>query len=193
MSDINRLANFLFETGILQNLKRSGNIFLGSGEQTVASHIFRVAIIGYLLSKVMNADSYKVILMCLFHDIEESRTGDLNYLQQIYVKSDDERALKELLNGLPIEEEIESILKEYAKLETLEAKIAKDADTLELILFLKEQLDKGNSQAQNWINSAKKRLITEIAKELCIAIENGKYYNWWYNMRDDWENGSKQW
>ncbi len=193
MNDLSRLANFFFETGILQNLKRSGNIFLGSGEQTVASHIFRVVIIGYVMSKIMNADSYKVILMCLFHDIEETRTGDLNYLQQMYIKSDDERALKDLLNGLPIKDEIETILKEYAKLETLEAKIAKDADSLELILFLKEQLDKGNPQAQNWINSARKRLITETAKELCVEIENGRYYNWWYNMRNDWENGSKQW
>lgn len=193
MNDLNRLVNFFFETGILQNLNRSGNIFLGSGKQTVASHVFRVAIIGYVLSKIVNANSHKVLLMCLFHDIEETRTGDLNYLQQMYVKSDDEKALKDLLNGLPIKDEIETILIEYAKLETLEAKIAKDADTLELILFLKEQLDKGNSQAQNWIDSAKKRLITGIAKELCIAIENENYYNWWYNMRDDWENGSKQW
>jgi len=71
--------------------------------------------------------------------------------------------------------------------------VAKDADTIELILYLKEQLDKGNAQAQNWIDAAKRRLITNLAKDLVAAIENCKYYEWWYNLKNDWENGSKQW
>ncbi|MCX8085187.1 MAG: HD domain-containing protein [Calditerrivibrio sp.] len=193
MSDIDRVVNFFFEVGILQHVRRSGNVFLGSGEQTVASHIFRTVLIGYTMAKMASADPLKVILMTLFHDVEETRTGDLNYLQQMYVKSDDERALKDLLDGLPMSDEVYSIIKEYSAAETLEAKLAKDADTLELILFLKEQMDKGNKQAENWISAAKKRLITTLAKELAISIEKTNYYDWWYGIRNDWENGTKKW
>lgn len=193
MSEHNRLIDFFFESGILQSLKRSGNIFLGSGDQNVASHVFRTAIIAYTMASILNANREKVLVTALFHDIEETRTGDLNYLQQIYVRSDDRRALSEQLRGLPIEKDVISLIEDYGKLETLESKIVKDADTLELILYLKEQYDKGNKQASNWITSAKKRLITELGKEIAVSIENSNYYDWWYNIKDDWENGTKQW
>ncbi|MGB9731388.1 MULTISPECIES: HD domain-containing protein [Calditerrivibrio] len=193
MFDLEKVVNFFFETGSLQKMQRSGNIFLGTGNQTVASHSFRVAIIAYVLSRILKADSYKVVITALFHDIEESRTGDLNYLQQMYVKSEDEKALIDVIKDLPVEGEIKDFIKEYEGLNTLESKIVKDADTLELILFLKEELDKGNNQAKNWIDTAKRRLITNLAKELCLYIENGHYYDWWYSIRNDWENGSKKW
>ncbi|MCA1980140.1 MAG: HD domain-containing protein [Calditerrivibrio sp.] len=193
MSEHNRLVNFFFESGILQSLKRSGNIFLGSGDQNVASHIFRTAVIAYTMAYILNANKEKVLITALFHDIEETRIGDLNYLQQMYVRSDDSRALADQLKGLPIEKEIGDLIKDYGKLETIESQIVKDADTLELILYLKEQYDKGNKQALNWINAAKKRLITELGKEIAVSIENSNYYDWWYNIRDDWENGSKEW
>jgi len=193
MFDLEKVVHFFFEAGILQKMQRTGNIFLGTGNQTVASHSFRVAIIAYVLSRILKADSYKVVITALFHDIEESRTGDLNYLQQMYVKSEDEKALMDVIKGLPVEGEIKDFIKEYEGLNTLESQIVKDADTLELILFLKEELDKGNAQAKNWIDAAKRRLITDIARDLCSYIENGHYYDWWYGIRNDWENGSKKW
>ncbi|MEF3255375.1 MAG: HD domain-containing protein [Deferribacterales bacterium] len=193
MNELSSIVNFFFEVGILNHTIRSGNKFLGSGKQNVASHIFRTIVIGYTMSKILNADTEKVLLMCLFHDIEETRTGDLNYFQQLYVKSDDDKALNDILKNLPFKDEIEKIIQEYASLETLESQIAKDADTLELILFLKEEKDKGNEQAQNWIDSSKRRLITDLSKKILISIESTKYYEWWYNIRDDWANGNKKW
>jgi putative hydrolase of HD superfamily len=191
--EIVSVVNFIFEAGILQNTVRSGNTFLGSGNQTVAAHVFRTTLIGYLLSKIQDADTSKVVLMCLFHDIEESRTGDLNYLQQRYVKSDDKRALSDIIDKLPVKEDISNIIAEYESLKTIEAKIAKDADTLELIFYLKEELDKGNPQAENWIKHAQQRLFTKAAKSLLVAIKNAKYYDWWYNLTDEWDKGNKKW
>jgi putative hydrolase of HD superfamily len=193
MNELNSVINFFFEMGVLQHTSRSGNIFLGSGTQNVASHVFRTAIIAYSLSIMMEADAGKTVLMALFHDNEETRTGDLNYLQQMYVKSNDEKAIKDQTKGLPFGDKIIELLKEYEKRETVEAKIAKDADTLELIFYLKEEKDKGNLQAQNWIDAARKRLVTDLAKRISMEMENISYYDWWYNIRDDWENGSKKW
>lgn len=188
-----KIVDFLFEVGILQNTPRSGNLFLGSGNQTVGSHIFRTVLIGFVLSKIVGADTGEVMKMCLFHDIEETRTGDINYLQQRYVVSDDSRALRDIVSSLPFGDEIVSTISDYERLDSLEAKIAKDSDTLELIFYLKEQLDKGNSQAQNWIDHAKKRLLTDEAKKLIPTLQNSNYYDWWYNLTDEWHKGNKGW
>lgn len=187
------VVDFLFEAGILQNTPRGGNTFLGSGNQTVGSHIFRTVLIGFVLSKLAGADTGEVMKMCLFHDIEETRTGDINYLQQRYVVSDDLGALKDIVSRLPFRDEIVSTISDYERLDSLEAKIAKDSDTLELIFYLKEQLDKGNNQAQNWIDNAKKRLLTDVAKKLIPALQNSNYYDWWYNLTDEWHKGNKKW
>ncbi|MBZ4644201.1 MAG: hypothetical protein JG767_1810 [Deferribacteraceae bacterium] len=190
---IQGIVNFIFEASVLQNTQRSGNVFLGSGKQTVGSHIFRTILIGFLLSKLANADTGKVMQMCLFHDIEETRTGDLNYLQQKYVKSDDRKALENAVDNLPSKDDILELVNEYEALKTIEAKLAKDADTLELLFYLKEELDKGNLQAENWINHAQKRLITDVAKKLLPGLKNTKYYDWWYNLSNEWDKGNKKW
>lgn len=190
---IQGIVNFIFEASVLQNMQRSGNVFLGSGKQTVGSHIFRTILIGFLLSKLANADTGKVMQMCLFHDIEETRTGDLNYLQQKYVKSDDRKALENAVDNLPSKDDILELVNEYEALKTIEAKLAKDADTLELLFYLKEELDKGNLQAENWINHAQKRLITDVAKKLLPGLKNTKYYDWWYNLSNEWDKGNKKW
>jgi putative hydrolase of HD superfamily len=193
MGDDSSIVKFFFEAGFLQNLQRTGIPYLGSGDQNVAAHSFRVTVIGYTMAVMLGADSSKVLKMCLFHDLEEARTGDLNYLQQKYVNSDDDKALRHALHGLPVEAEVTELISEFAEQKTLEAQIAKDADVLELIMFLKEQLDKGNEQARNWIKSALKRLKTEKGRELAVSMLETMYYEWWYGSDDEWENGSKNW
>ena len=49
-ADNKKIANFLFEVGILAKTPRSGFHFLGTGEQSVAEHINRVSYIGYILA-----------------------------------------------------------------------------------------------------------------------------------------------
>ena len=189
-----RIADFFYEVGILQTMKRSGQDYLGSGTQSVADHSFRVAMMGFTMAKMAGADADKVMKMCMFHDLEEARTGDLNYLQQAYVESDDDRALADSLEGLPIENEVHTIIDEYKKQETLEARLAKDADVLELLFFLKEQKDKGNQQADNWLRNAVKRLKTETAQNIFMSASEKMYYEWWYNRKDEsWKRGNKNW
>jgi len=189
-----RVSNFFYELGILQTMKRSGQDYLGSGTQSIADHSFRVAMMGYTLAKIVGCDADKVMKMCMFHDLEESRTGDLNYLQQAYVESDDDKALKHAVDGLPIEQDVLDIIEEFSAQKTTEAIVAKDADVLELLFFLKEQKDKGNQQADNWIRTTVKRLKTEAAQKIFISASEIMYYEWWYNTDDQsWKRGNKNW
>lgn len=190
--DYKRITRFFYEMGTLQRMPRTGHIYLGSGTATVAEHVFRTAMIGYTLALIEGADCGKVLLMCQFHDVEEARTGDLNYLQQRYVNSDDKKALKHTLEGLPFENDIHALIDEYRSLETKEALVAKDADALELACLLKEELDKGNKQAGVWLENVKERIKTDGAKKLYQEICDTEYYDWWYGGHD-WSNGSKSW
>ncbi len=187
------IVNFFFEAGIFEKIPRSGDAFLGAAPQYLSSHIFRTTVIGFCMANMAGADVSKVTFMCLFHDIEESRTGDLNYLHQRYVNSDDAKALHDITKTLPFGDFLNTFMKEYEDQISEESRIAKDADTLELILHLKEELDKGNSQAANWLKFAEKRLKTSLGKDILKKIVDVKYYNWWYRLSDEWENGNKNW
>lgn len=173
------LADFIFETGILSSFKRSGLDFLGSGSQNIASHSFRTAIIGYVLASSSGADISKTVFLCLFHDIPETRTGDINYFQKKYVKKDEKKALKDICRGLECLSDIEKYVTEFNDGTSQEALFARDADCLELIFSLKEELDKGNPQALDWINGALKRLVTKEGRKIAEAAIDKKYYDWW--------------
>ena len=107
------------------------------------------------------ADSHKTTLMCLFHDLHEARTGDQNYVNKRYVKVDEDRAVNDLAKELPFGDDIISLTREFNRGESLEARISRDADQLDLIVELKEQQDLGNRYARDWLKYALQRLQTE--------------------------------
>lgn len=188
------VADFLFEAGILAKTPRSGFHFLGSGKQSVAEHLNRTAYVGFVLATMHGeANVGKVIQMCLFHDFTEGRTSDLNYVHQKYVHTDEKAVLKDLVESVHFGDQLRSIIEEYEARETLEAKLAKDADNLEWILSLKEVADTGNSRALEWINFSIKRLKTDIAKRLGETIINRRSDAWWFKDKegDWWVNRNK--
>jgi putative hydrolase of HD superfamily len=187
-----RSAQFLFEVGMLKKTPRTGYQFLGSGRESVADHSFRTAVIGYVLaSQEPDADLNRVILMCLFHDLPEARTGDHNYVNKRYVRADEERAIRDQVRGLQFGDEIILLTREFNTEDTLEARLARDADQLDLILELKEQLDLGNPNAKDWLPFAVKRLLSESAKRLAQEILAAHSSEWWFDKKTDWwVNGS---
>ena len=181
------LIHFLFEVGMLKKTPRTGYQFLGSGKESVAEHSFRMTIIGYLLSlQEPKADSMKTTLMCLFHDLHEARTGDHNYVNKRYVQIDEEKAIKDLAEGLPIKDEIVSLTQEFNEGKSLEACISRDADQLDLILSLKEEQDLGNPYAREWLHYALKRLRTGAAKTMAQEILKTDSTEWWFEKKTEW-------
>jgi putative hydrolases of HD superfamily len=193
--DLGGIVDFLFEVGILAKTPRSGFHFLGSGEQSVAEHINRVAYIGFALGMMTpGVDTGKILKMCLLHDMHESRISDLNYVHQKYTERHEEKALSDLAETLPFGQDMKAIVEEYEKRESMESRLAKDCDRLEWLMALKEQLDTGNSRAATWIESAIKRMDTDIAKQLAEKIISTASDNWWFSNKDDqwWVSRGKQ-
>ncbi len=181
------IANFLFEAGMLKRTPRTGFQFLGSGAESVAEHIFRTVYIGYTLGKMTkNVDTDRLIKMCLFHDLPEARTGDLNYVNKKYVRADTGKAVGDLASTIPFGDEITELIEEFEKGESMEAQLAHDADQLELILALKEYKDVGNKYADEWLEYAMKRLKTNIARQLAQTVLETDSSLWWFSDKSDW-------
>ena len=192
-NNVKNIAHFLFEVGILAKTPRSGFHFMGTGEQSVAEHINRTAYVGFVLASMNGkADISRVVEMCLFHDITETRISDLNYVHQKYTARDESKALKELTGGLSFGSRIEKIIEEYEGKKNLESKLAKDADQIEFLLSLKEQIDIGNARANRWVPSLIKRLKTNEAKAIAESIMNTPWDHWWSSEAEDswWVNKS---
>jgi len=188
MSDFKNIADFLFEVGMLAKTPRSGFFFLGSGEQSVSEHTTRTIYIGYTLAMLnsdQNIDTNKVIKMCIFHDLAEARISDLNYVHQKYTEKKEDQALKDVTASIPFGQDIQAVVAEYEQRETIESKIAKDADNLEFLISLKEQVDIGNTRAKSWIPAIKKRLDTPEAIKLAEAITNTESDHWWFGDKND--------
>src|SRR5512145_1008712 len=182
-----RIANFLFELGMLKRTPRTGFQFLGSGAETVAEHIFRASLIGYTLARLDGTvDAGRVLLLCLFHDVPEARTGDLNYVNKKYVRADEGKAVEDLARTLPFGDDYRELHAEFTAKRTRESLLAHDADQLEMILALKEHKDLGNRYADEWYPFSLQRLQTDVAKRLAETIWTTDSSRWWFDGDSDW-------
>lgn len=192
MGDIVNLFN---EIGMLAHTPRSGFAFLGSGEQSVAEHSYRMTLIAYCLASMVPGpvDKQKLLLMCLLHDLPEARTGDLNYVNKKYVQADEAKAIADIKGSSSFGPEFSGYLQEYNEGKTVEAKLAHDADQLELLLVLKKESEKGNSRALQWFDRAVQRLQTQAAKTLAEEIKQTPNDSWWFRDQEDphWIHGGK--
>ncbi|KAF0234382.1 MAG: hypothetical protein FD177_763 [Desulfovibrionaceae bacterium] len=177
---LTRMADFLFEVSMLRRTPRTGYQFLGTGSENVAEHSFGTAVIGYALAHMAGADAAKTVLLCLFHDIHEARTGDFNYVNKLYNTHDARRALADGLKGTGLSEPVLTLHDELEDAQSLESILAQDADQLDLMVNLKEALDLGNTYAKKWLDCAVGRLRTPQGRELAEAIMTTDHTDWWF-------------
>lgn len=182
-----QIADFVYETGIHSKTPRSGFWFLGSGEQSVAEHLFHTAMITYALANLEpKVDRHKAVLMALFHDIGEGRTSDHNYIHQRYGRLAEANAVEDISKSVPFGGEIFQLFNEEQARETLEARVVKDADQLEWITTLRGEEAKGNEKAKEWIAIAVKRLRTDSGKKLAKYLLKTHPDRWWFDKKDAW-------
>jgi putative hydrolases of HD superfamily len=191
---IKDVADFLFEGRLLKKIPRSGFQFLGDGKESVAEHCFLTTLIAYVISQLepdINAE--KLISLCLVHDLAESRVGDLNYVQKMYVKVDENRAISHMTRYLPFGDHLTKLIDEFKERKSKEAQLAHDADQLALILELKNLSDLGKTHADKWLAHVIPRLTTNIGKYLAEAILNREQDSWWLkDYHENWRNDSSQ-
>ena len=192
MNNEKRDLEFLYEMGTVRMIQRTWRQFLTTNFANLAEHTCRVMWLAYIIGKKENADTNKIVKMALLHDITESRTGDVHYLSRMYTKRNEELAIKDMLKDICLEEELLALSKEYEERQTLEAKIVKDADNLDVDMELMEQNDnsarlkKGKQPSRDRVQEL---LFTKTAKKMWYEIQLSNPHDWHLNANNRFNAG----
>jgi putative hydrolase of HD superfamily len=183
----NDIAKYLYELGQLKRVKRSGWWIAGiDNPESVAEHSFRTAVIGYLLAQLEGADSGKVTLMALFHDVTEARINDLHTIARRYVsvKGIDRKVVEEQSERLPdkVGRHINSLLSELEEATSHEARVARDADILECLVQAREYQALGFGHVADRISNCQAALSTDWAKRIADECLKTEPREWWQGL-----------
>lgn len=135
--DVRDYLNILHVAEKLKDTPRHCTTSEGRTE-SVAEHSWRISLMAFLLkSEFSEADTDKIIKMCLIHDLGECFTGDI----PTFIKTDNDRdvedsLLNQWLKSLPeeISKEMMSLYEEMDAQKTIESKIYKALDKLEALI-----------------------------------------------------------
>lgn len=157
MAESSNIIKFVCEMIRLKSVPRTGWLLRGIRDvESVADHSFGVALFGMLLADLaqrqgLEPDVEKILRMSLLHDLTEARTGDLpntikRYFDKGALHKADQQIADEMLSVLgAIGEEYLLLWQEYEERTSLEARIVKAADKLDLLLQAREY-EKGGAQ-----------------------------------------------
>ncbi len=156
-------------------------------------HTIRVIWLALILARKEGVkDEEKIIKMALVHDIAETRTGDQNYIHKVYVDAKEDEAANHLFAGTSLQDLRSDVLREYEERKSMEAKIVKDADNLDVDFELRELANQGSQMHKKWRKTRKlvrdKKLYTRAAKELWDMLDGVDVADWhltankWYRI-----------
>ncbi|QYN26700.1 HD family hydrolase [Amycolatopsis sp. DSM 110486] len=167
------LAAFGYELGLLKRIRRTGWWHVGIRDpESVAEHSLRAAQIAALLAAEEGGSPERAAFLALWHDTQETRTGDIPHTAAKYMSKPEPREITaDQTAALPAtsRDVVRTAVDEFESRETLEARCAKDADKLEMLLQAVEYRDIGVERVAGWIDSARKGLSTETARRIAEA------------------------
>ena len=177
-----RDLEFLFEIGSLRNIPRAWIQHLGVCCASNLEHTMRVVFLALLIARREGkGDENTIMRMALVHDLPETRTADLAYVHKVYSKTDEASAARDLFAGTAFED-LEEVLTKYEKRDSIEAKIVKDADNLDIDIELKEYEEQGHKLPAKWRKMRKfvrdEKLYTKTAKSLWDQLQRANVAQW---------------
>ncbi|MGB6163915.1 MAG: HD domain-containing protein [Pseudonocardiaceae bacterium] len=167
------VASFAFELGVLKRIRRAGWWHAGVRDpESVAEHSLRVAQLASILAAIEGAEPGRAALLAIWHDSQETRTGDIPHTARPYLdQCSPEVITADQTASLPdtARKTVQEAVAEYEAAQTPEAHCAKDADKLECIIQAIEYQDAGYTRVQGWIDSARASLRTGTAHRIADA------------------------
>lgn len=191
-----RDIDFLFEMGSLRNVPRAWQQILTGRVQNIAEHTFRMTMVAWVLAIAEKADVNKVLKMCLLHDIGESRARDIAFMHREYVTRHEELAEEHIIENTVLEKEAKALFKEYNERKSLEAKIVKDADNIDVDLELKELAKIGDTSAIGMQKYTRPQIrntkfYTKTAKKMWDEIQKANANAWHQSLTNQWVKNKK--
>ncbi|MEU6646457.1 HD domain-containing protein [Saccharomonospora sp. NPDC046836] len=167
------IAGFGYELGVLKRIRRAGWWHAGVRDpESVAEHTMRVSQLAALLAAEEGASPERAAYLALWHDTQETRTGDLPHTARAYLtKPDPQRITEDQTAQLPEAGRlsVRGAVAEYEEAFTAEARCARDADKLEMLLQAVEYRHLGVSDVDEWISSAVASLTTKTGRRVAEA------------------------
>ncbi|RSM39511.1 HD domain-containing protein [Amycolatopsis balhimycina DSM 5908] len=167
------LASFGYELGLLKRVRRSGWWHAGVRDpESVGEHSLRAAQLAALIAAEEGASPERAAFLAIWHDTQETRTGDLPLTAVGYLRKPEPREITaDQTASLPEQSRdlVRGAVDEYETRSSAEALCAKDADKLEMLLQALEYRDIGVRPVDEWIESARKGLTTETARKIAEA------------------------
>ncbi len=179
------ILSFIEEIGILKSLPRTGWLIHGiKNGESIADHCYRMTLLSMVLAdtlvaKGMKLDTEKVMRLSLLHEIAEARIGDIPFTVLTYIPEEvkeigERKAVTSMLEKFgSIGKWYQELWEEFEQNETIEAKLVRAADKLELMIQVLEYEKLGyQSLNQFWENDWNQRgfdispLIQEIMELL---------------------------
>ncbi|MET7893205.1 HD domain-containing protein [Streptomyces mirabilis] len=181
--DLTAVARFLYEAGTLKNTARTGWWMAGvQHPESVAEHSWRTALIATIIAKLEGADPARAAFLAVWHDSQETRTGDVNHLGKKYTvgEADPRDITADQVSGMPelLAEAVRDLVAEYEAKDSPEAICARDADKLECMIQGVEYRDQGYSNAQRWIDNSRGRIVTKTGQSLADAVLDTGSLDW---------------
>src|SRR3972149_971171 len=178
-----RDIEFLYEVGCLRFIPRAWRQMLSPNFANLTEHTLRVAWIAALIARHEGANIGKAMQMALVHDLSESRTGDVHYISRLYTRRDEKGAIKDMLHGTTLPSELLDLWQEYEERESLESKVVKDADNLDVDFEIQEQAARGVNLKEDWYKEQRKPLVypnlhTETAKRIFEMLYSSNRNDW---------------
>lgn len=136
----------LIELQRLKRLDRTGWTLRGlpNGTESVAAHSFGVAVtamflVDTLAKRGVKVDVERVLRMSLVHDWAETRVGDLPRTASVYFGAENRKraetaAFRDIVSGIQEGESYQHLYEDYETRSSLEAKLVKAADLLDLLI-----------------------------------------------------------
>jgi putative hydrolase of HD superfamily len=176
-----QLTNLVFEAAVVKRMLRTGWQVMGDNEEALGGHVFMTAVIAYFLGKQLKLNMEKVLVMALFHDFHESRTGDMDKIAKYYMSRNQDKANKDIFAG--VDDELLATLTEYEGKESEEARLVYEANVIAFLVELKLLVEKGNTHAQEWLDGNMTRLRIPEAIVLARDVAKMDSHDWWKNIR----------
>ncbi|MFF0451248.1 HD family hydrolase [Streptomyces sp. NPDC004609] len=171
---LSAVAHFLYESGTLKQARRTGWWMAGVRDpESVAEHSWRTSLIASVIAELEGADPARAAFLAVWHDSQETRTGDVNHLGKKYAPgADPQDVTADQTTGMPeaLASTVRDLVAEYEAKETAEAICARDADKLECLLQGIEYKAQGYASAQRWIDNSRARLVTQTAQQLADEL-----------------------
>ncbi|XP_033219437.1 HD domain-containing protein 2 [Belonocnema kinseyi] len=175
--DVKKLKEFMELIGVLKHEKRAGwKLHNVSNPETIAGHMYRMAMLSFLIDSNENLDKNKIMQMTLIHDLAECIVGDItphdNITPEVKHEMED-KAMEQICQLLGDKgPEILEMFREYEQQQSPEAKYVKDLDRLDLLMqaYEYEKRDKTPGHLQEFFNAINGKIrhpfLNKIANEI---------------------------